>query len=132
LSSLCPDVLARNNAIEMLRAARSTLRNEQQAYLQITNALQNAVSAEPEKALEHWVYKLALIYTHQTGLKPAFSNCENETRFERFVNAVPAPFSLRLTPNRLKATIRRLNFKNNADFSRDLNALNDNPQYIAH
>ena len=127
MSLLSTNILAQNKAIEMLRAARSTLRNEHQAYVQITDALQNVESAECEqskKGLESWVYKLALIYTHQTGLRPAFSNCENETRFERFVNAVPAPLWLQLTPNRLKGAIRRLDFKHNADFARDLNSLN--------
>jgi hypothetical protein len=68
---------------------------------------------------------LALIYSHQTGLLPAFSNCDNETRFERFVFALPAPPRLQLTRNRLKAAIRRLNLKRNPDFARDLDALND-------
>jgi len=122
---------AKTNAIEMLRAAaRSPLRDEHQAYAQIGDAIQNAETAEcehPRSDLEDWVYTLALIYTHQTGLLPAFSNCENETRFERFVHALPAPSRLQLTRNRLKSTIRRLNLKNNPEFTRDLNALNSEP-----
>jgi len=122
---------AKTIAVEMLRAAaRSPLRNEHQAYAQIGDALQNAEIAECEHErsdLEDWVYTLALIYAHQTGLLPAFSNCENETRFERFVHALPAPSRLRLTPNRLKAAIRRLNLKNNPGFARDLDGLNSKP-----
>jgi hypothetical protein len=122
---------AKTNAIEMLRAAtRSPLRDERRAYAQIGDALQNAETARcehPRNDLEDWVYTLALIYAHQTGLLPAFSNCENETRFERFVHALPAPSRLRLTPNRLKGAVRRLNLKNNPGFARDLNALNGKP-----
>jgi hypothetical protein len=111
----------------MLRAAaRSSLRDEQQAHAQISDALQSAKSAEweePNSDLQNWVYSLALIYSHQTGLLPAFSNCDNETRFERFVFALPAPPRLQLTRNRLKAVIRRLDLKKNPDFARDLDAL---------
>ena len=70
------------NALEMLRAAtRLQLRDEHQAYAQISDALQNAETTEfehPKNSLDDWVYMLALIYAHQTGLMPAFSNCENE------------------------------------------------------
>jgi hypothetical protein len=121
----------KSNALEMLRAAaRSPLRDEHQAYAQIGDAMQNAEAAECEPAknyLDDWVYVLALIYAHQTGLRPAFSNCENETRFERFVYALPAPARLQLTRNRLKAAIRRLDLKNNPRFSNDLNVLNNKP-----
>jgi hypothetical protein len=117
----------KNGAIEALRAAvRSPLRDEQQAYAQISDAVQTAgigPADEATKSLEAWVYTLALIYTHQTGLMPAFSNCENETRFERFVFALPPPPHAQLTRNRLKSTIRRLDLKNNPEFSRDLIAL---------
>jgi hypothetical protein len=122
----CPKT--ENNAVDMLRAAaRSPLRDEQQALAQISDAVQSAKSAEweePNSDLQDWVYLLALIYSHQTRLLPAFSNCENETRFERFVFALPAPPRLQLTRNRLKAAIRRLNLKSNCDFARDLDALN--------
>ena len=121
----------KSNALEMLRAAtRSQLRNEHQAYAQIRDALRNAETAEcehPKNSLDDWVYMLALIYAHQTGLLPAFSNCENETRFERFVYALPAPARLQLTRNRLKAAVRRLNPKNNPGFARDLGLLNSKP-----
>ena len=119
----------KNNAVEVLReAARSPLRDEQQARAQISDAVQSARSAEwdePDCDLQDWVYLLALIYSHQTGLLPAFSNCDNETRFERFVFALPAPPRLQLTRNRLKAAIRRLNLKKNPNFARDLDALSD-------
>lgn len=118
-----------SNAVEILRAAaRSPLRDEQQAHAQISGAVQSAKSGdweEPKSDLQHWIYLLALIYSHQTGLLPAFSNCDNETRFERFVFALPAPPRLQLTRNRLKAVIRRLNLKRNPDFARDLDALKD-------
>lgn len=94
--------------------------------------MERAESAEPARPgtdTEYWVYSLALIYTHQTGLMPAFSNCENETRFERFVLSVPAPSRCQLTRNRLKAAIRRLSFKNNPTFAKDLDALNNRLQF---
>ena len=122
---------ARNNAVGILRAAtRLPLRDEDKAHAQISDAMQIATVVECHQArsdLEDWVYTLALIYTHQTGLLPAFSNCENETRFERFVFALPAPSRLQLTRNRLKAAVRRLNLKSNLDFSRDLDLLNNSP-----
>ena len=117
---------AKNIAVQMLRAAtRQPLRSEQLAYAQISDAIENAEAsggADHQADPEAWVYNLALIYSHQTGLLPAFSNCENETRFERFVFALPQP--LKLTRNRLKAIVRRLNLKNNVQFGRDLDALN--------
>jgi hypothetical protein len=117
---------AKNSAVEMLRAAtRLPLRSERLAYAQISDAIENVEASEladHQADPEAWVYKLALIYAHQTGLLPAFSNCENETRFERFVFALPQP--LKLTRNRLKAIVRRLNLKNNIQFGRDLDALN--------
>lgn len=122
---------AKNIALEALRAAtRSPLRDEHLAHAQISDALQIAGAPEcdePGSHLEAWIYTLALIYTHQTGLLPAFSNCENETRFERFVLALPTPPRLQLTRNRLKSIIRRLDLKNNLGFVEDLNALNDQP-----
>jgi hypothetical protein len=121
----------RTIALEALRAAtRSPLRDEHLAHAQINDALQYAGTPEceqPGSHLEAWIYTLALIYTHQTGLLPAFSNCENETRFERFVLALPTPPHLQLTRNRLKSTIRRLDLKNNLGFVQDLNALNSHP-----
>lgn len=132
-SSSINSLRAGNSAVDMLRAAtRLPLRDEHGAYAQISDAIHSAESAEPACVgidLEYWVYSLALIYSHQTGLMPAFSNCENETRFERFVLAVPAPSRCQLTRNRLKAAIRRLNLKNNPGFARDLDLLNNKLQF---
>jgi hypothetical protein len=119
---------AEKAAIEVLRTAtRSALRDEGQAYAQISRVMRNGETAKPKthrSDLEDWVYTLALIYTHQTGLLPGFSNCENETRFERFVFALPAPPQLQLTRNRLKAAIRHMNLKNDPGFDRDIDSLN--------
>ena len=123
---------AKTIALEALRSAtRSPLRDEHLAHAQINDALQYAGTPEceqPGSHLEAWIYTLALIYTHQTGLLPAFSNCENETRFERFVLALPTPPRLQLTRNRLKSIIRRLDLKNNLGFVQDLDALNNQPR----
>jgi hypothetical protein len=123
---------AKTIALEALRSAtRSPLRDEHLAHTQISDALQYAGAPEceqPGSHLEAWIYALALIYTHQTGLLPAFSNCENETRFERFVLALPTPPRLQLTRNRLKSIIRRLDLKNNLGFVQDLDALNNQPR----
>ena len=113
-------------AVEILRAAtRSPLRDENQAYAQLSYAIQYGAAATSQRSeLENWVYRLAVIYTHQTGLLPGFSNSDNETRFERFVCALPAPSHLQFTRNRLKAAIRRLRFKDDRQFLLDVDALN--------
>jgi len=66
------------------------------------------------------IYDLGLIYAHQTGALPGYTNSETETRFERFACAVMAGSGIRLTRNLVKAAIRRLAPKENSRFARTL------------
>ena len=115
----------------LLKAAcRGELRDEEEAWSAIELVLAGA--ADPHQAdkdqkerLDQYIYALSLIYAHQTGAMPGFTNGENETRFERFVYAIPVPAGLRLTRNLVKAAIRRLDAKRNPRFAKDLRALKD-------
>ena len=111
--------------LALLRSAsQHPLRDEAMAWQAIEMAILRAGDTkpdpEPRKRLDAYVYALGLIYTHQTGAFPAFTNSENETRFERFVCGVPAPVELRATRNLIKAATRRLNAKRNPAFVQDL------------
>lgn len=79
---------------------------------------------DQKERLDRYIYGLGLIYAHQTGSMPAFTNGETETRFERFVNAVPGPLGLRLTRNLVKAAIRRIDARRNPQFADDLKNMN--------
>jgi hypothetical protein len=75
---------------------------------------------EHKRWADRLIYDLGLLYAHQTGTLPGFTNSENETRFERFAYAVMANSGIRLTRNLVKAAIRRLAPKENPDFARAL------------
>ena len=116
----------RDEILKALRMGnRTELRDEGAAWQAIERAvsaiLDGAGQAEDRKArIERYVYELCLIYAHQTGAMPGFTNSESETRFERFANAIPVPAELKLTRNYLKACIRRVDAKRNPQFARDL------------
>jgi hypothetical protein len=113
---------------EILKALRpgkqSVLRDVDTAWRDIERAVSaitdDAPSADRKSRIEHYVYELCLIYAHQTGAMPGFTNSESETRFERFANSIPVPAELKLTRNFLKACIRRIDAKRNPQFARDL------------
>ena len=120
----------RERTLNVLRTAcRSTLRDEDAAWRGIESILANAAASDlaridQKMRLERYIYALGLIYTHQTGAMPGFTNGETETRFERFVNAVPAPIGLRITRNLVKDCIRRIDAKRNPRFAHDLATMN--------
>ena len=114
----------RDEILKSLRG-RTNLRDEDDAW----RAIERAVSAVGDGAgqdgdrkarIEHYVYELCLIYAHQTGAMPGFTNSESETRFERFAYSIPVPADLKLTRNYLKACIRRVDAKRNPNIARDL------------
>jgi len=116
----------RDEILKALRTGKRTkLRDEDAAW----RAIERAASAVADGAgqdgdrkarIEQYVYELCLIYAHQTGAMPGFTNSESETRFERFANSIPVPAELKLTRNFLKACIRRVDAKRNPQFARDL------------
>lgn len=113
-----------------LRAScRVGLRDEDAAWRAIESIVARAadpnhLDKEQKERLDQYVYALSLLYTHQTCAMPGFTNGENETRFERFIHAIPAPAGLRVTRNLVKAAIRRLDAKRNQQFARDLKDMN--------
>jgi hypothetical protein len=113
--------------LAVLRSAcHGPLRNESGVLDALASILsESAILAGEDRKLktDHFIYQLGLLYAHQTGAMPAFTNGESETRFERFVHAVPAPADLRLTRHMVKAAIRRLDAKRNPQFARDLENL---------
>ena len=115
----------RDEILNALRGAKRTeLRDEQAAWRAIERAASTVADSTQDAGrkarIEHYVYELCLIYAHQTGAMPGFTNSESETRFERFANSIPVPADLKLTRNYLKACIRRVDAKRNPQFARDL------------
>lgn len=112
----------RDEILKALRG-RAELRDEEAAWRAIeraASAVAEGQDGDRKVRIEQYVYELCLIYAHQTGAMPGFTNSESETRFERFANAIPVPADLRLTRNYLKACIRRVDAKRNPQFARDL------------
>ncbi len=114
----------RDEILKALRG-RTALRNEDAAWHAIVCAVSVVTDGagqdgDRKARIERYVYELCLIYAHQTGAMPGFTNSESETRFERFAHAIPVPAELKLTRNFLKACIRRVDAKRNPQFARDL------------
>ena len=102
-----------------------TLLNEDNAWRAIAAAIEKAgrpgrMKREHKRWADVLIYDLGLIYAHQTGTLPGFTNSETETRFERFACAAMADSGIRLTRNLVKAAIRRLAPKENEAFTRAL------------
>ncbi|MBS0279596.1 MAG: hypothetical protein JSR25_00420 [Proteobacteria bacterium] len=103
----------------------AVLRDEEAAWRDIERAVSGisdgaGPDGDRKVRIERYVYELCLIYAHQTGAMPGFTNSESETRFERFAHSIPVPAELKLTRNFLKACIRRVDAKRNPQFARDL------------
>ena len=112
----------RDEILKALRG-RAELRDEAAAWRAIARAVlavADGQDGDRKARIEQYVYELCLIYAHQTGAMPGFTNSESETRFERFANSIPVPAELKLTRNYLKACIRRVDAKRNPQFARDL------------
>src|SRR5580698_4543428 len=112
----------REQILAALRAAcRAPLRDEAGAWRAIEAAAARATGAgkgetDRKARLDDYIYRLSLTYAYQTGAMPGFTNSESETRFERFVFAIPVPAELKVTRNLVKACIRRLDAKRNPQF----------------
>jgi hypothetical protein len=119
----------RDEILAALRGVRrAPLRDEDAAWSAIEKAVMRATDpthgeADRKARLDEYIYRLSLIYTHQTGALPGFTNSESETRFERFVFIIPVPAELKITRNLIKAGIRRLDAKHNPQFASDLKTL---------
>jgi hypothetical protein len=119
----------REQILAALRGAcRASLRDEEAAWRAIEKAVALAIvpnrdGADRKARLDEYIYQLSLIYAHQTGAMPGFTNSESETHFERFAFAIPVPAELKITRNLIKAAIRRLDAKHNLRFGNDLKAM---------
>lgn len=101
------------------------LLNAEDAWRAILAAVEAAgppgnLKREHKRWADALIYALGLIYAHQTGNLPGFTNSETETRFERFASAVMAGSGIRLTRNLVKTAIRRLAPKENTAFAHAL------------
>jgi hypothetical protein len=115
----------RQDILSLLRQmANRPLVDETAVWSEIEMAIEPTGSGQLDrqfkKEIDNCIYALALVYAHYVGALPAFSNSDRQTRFERFVLAIPIPKQFRITPNRIKASIRRLDPKRNPTFARDL------------
>ena len=73
--------------------------------------------ADQKRWADECVFELGLIYARTTATLPGFTNCQAETRFERFVRAVMVEVApIHVSRNLIKAAIRRLDAKHNPQF----------------
>src|ERR1019366_8324189 len=111
--------------MEILSALRSASRrplgDEAAIWHEIEAVMERAQSEvcgwNPKVEIDRCISALALIYARHAGARPAFTNCDRGTRFEHFILAIPMPVQFRITPNRIKASIRRIDLPRNPDFA---------------
>ena len=114
--------------MEILSALRSASRQPlgdeaaiwREIEIVMERAWQEKCGWNPKAEIDKCIYALALIYVRCTGARPAFTNCDSGTRFERFVLAIPMPAQFRITRNRIKASIRRIDAPRNPAFAPNL------------
>jgi len=106
-----------SHIIDCIRtAAKNASINEVALLLEVRDAL-DAVPApglmkrDQRRWIDECVERLAKIYVEYTGRKIGFTNCEAETRFERFVRLVIIADDEKVPRNLLKSAIRRFNQK---------------------
>ena len=110
---------------EILSALRSACRHplgdETAIWHEIESVMDRArlekCDWNPKAEIDRCIHALALIYAHHTGARPAFTNCDSGTRFERFILAIPMPAQFRIARNRIKASIRRIDSPRNPAFT---------------
>ena len=114
--------------LEHLRNGRRAAIDEAEAWAAIT-AVAHAIKRPSERKSDQkrWadecVFNLGLIYAHYTHALPGFTNCQNETRFERFARAVMVEdVPIHVSRNLIKSAIRRLDAKRNPQFMDHLRA----------
>jgi hypothetical protein len=107
--------------LELLKNGRRTI-DEAEAWAAITQVAA-AVQRPSERKIDQkrWadecVFRLGLLYAYYTNTLPGFTNCEVETKFERFVRAVIVEdVPIHVSRNLIKAAIRRLDVKHNPQF----------------
>ncbi|MGZ5921631.1 MAG: hypothetical protein ACXWLJ_05105 [Rhizomicrobium sp.] len=116
----------KEEVLAVLRAASRGIADEVQACRDIEAqiAAKRGISGHwnPKQEIDECVYALALVFSHHTGSMPAYTNGERPTLFEQFLVALPLPAEYRMTRNRIKAAIRRLDAKRNPAFKHDLHS----------
>lgn len=108
--------------LELLRNGRRVVLDEAEAWAAIT-AVANSIKkpsarkADQKRWADEYVFSLGLIYARHTGTLPGFTNCQAETRFERFARAVMVEMApIHVSRNLIKSAIRRLDAKHNPQF----------------
>ena len=107
--------------LEQLRNGRKSVLDEADAWAEILAAANSIKRPSERKAdqkrwADEYVFALGLIYARHTGTLPGFTNCQAETRFERFARAVMEDVPIHVSRNLIKAAIRRLDAKHNPRF----------------
>jgi hypothetical protein len=105
-------------------ASRQPLGDETAIWREIETVMERARLEQcgwnPKAEIDKCIHALALVYARHTGARPAFTNCDSGTRFERFILAIPMPVQFRITRNRIKASIRRIDAPRNPAFAQGL------------
>ena len=112
--------------LQQLRNGRKPAMDEAEAWAAIL-ATVGAIrepserKADQKRWADECVFQLGLIYSHYTDALPGFTNCQAETRFERFARAVMVEAApIHVSRNLIKSAIRRLDAKRNRQFMKHL------------
>ena len=112
--------------LELLRNSRRVAIDEAEAWtaiISVTHAIKDPSErkSDQKRWADEYVFSLGLIYARYTGTLPGFTNCQAETKFERFARAVMEDVPIHVSRNLIKAAIRRLDAKRNPQFMIHLN-----------
>jgi len=111
--------------LQQLRNGRRVFIDEAEAWTAITTIARSIKDPSERKAdqkrwADEYIFSLGLLYANYTGTLPGFTNCQAETRFERFARAVMEDVPIHVSRNLIKSAIRRLDPKHNPQFMRGL------------
>ena len=112
--------------LQLLRNGRKSAIDEAEAWsaiLAVAASIRrpSARKADQKRWADECVFELGLIYARYTTTLPGFTNCQAETRFERFARAVMVEAApIHVSRNLIKAAIRRLDAKHNSQFMQNL------------
>jgi hypothetical protein len=107
--------------IDCIRTAARSASIDGEALLREVEAANDVVrkpgpgKRDERRWVDECVKSQAQIYVNYTGRKIGFTNCEAETRFERFVRLVIMSDDQKHSRNLLKTAIRRFNQKQSQD-----------------
>src|SRR6185312_15909084 len=94
--------------LQQLRNGRRVFIDEAEAWTAITTIARSIKDPSERKAdqkrwADEYIFSLGLLYANYTGTLPGFTNCQAETRFERFARAVMEDVPIHVSRNLIKS-----------------------------